>query len=92
MKAHSFIVQSFSSMQCSGPTAAAAATVAATVTAATATTIAAAIATATTATATTTVAAAAAAEILWLMFHDLCAEILKDRLEFVISPDVTLSG
>ena len=31
-------------------------------------------------------------EILWLMLNDLCAESLRDRLEFVISPDVTHSG
>ena len=31
-------------------------------------------------------------EILWLMLNDLCAESLRDRLEFVFSPDVTHSG
>ena len=33
-----------------------------------------------------------AVEILWLVLNDLCAEELRDRLEFVFNPDVTPSG
>ena len=33
-----------------------------------------------------------ALEILWLVVNDFCAEQLRDRLEFVFSPDIIPSG